>query len=128
MHWLDTTEVSALHNLAPEIKFLMTVNSSGIESNVVANLSRLIDFNSGSRLEKANIDRGSNDLTGNARGSKGEKFANALFNLDISSDFENFADAGLHHLMTSFTERLFASLLLRDSKTPDEDRSDTVAL
>ena len=127
MHWLDTTEVSALHNLAPEIKFLMTVNSSGIESNVVANLSRLIDFNSGSRLEKANIDRGSNDLTGNARGSKGEKFANALFNLDISSDFENFADAGLHHLMTSFTERLFASLLLRDSKTPDEDRSDTVA-
>ena len=56
MHWLDTTDVSALRNLAPEIKFLMTVNSGGIESNVVANLARLVDFNSGSRLEKANSD------------------------------------------------------------------------
>lgn len=127
MHWLDTTNVSALHNLAPEIKFLMTVNSGGIESNVVANLARLVDFNSGSKLEKANIDGDSNDLRGHPRGSKGEKFANALFNLDISSDFENFADVGLHQSMTSFAMRLFASLLLRDSKTPDQVRSDTIA-
>jgi len=127
MHWLDTTNVSALHNLAPEIKFLMTVNSGGIESNVVQNLSRLIDFNSASKLEKANSDSGSNDLRDYARGSTGEKFANALFNLDISSDFENFADAGLHQSMTSFAMRLFASLLLRDSKTPDQVRSDTIA-
>ena len=127
MHWLDTTDVSALRNLAPEIKFLMTVNSGGIESNVVANLAKLVDFNSVSKLEKANRDSGSNDLTDYARGSTGENFAKALFNLDISSDFENFADGELHRSMTSFTERLFASLLLKDSKTPDEDRSDTIA-
>ena len=127
MHWLDTTDVSALHNLVPEIKFLMTVNSGGIESNVVANLARLVDFNSGSKLEKANSDSGSNDLRDQARGSKGEKFAKALFDLDISSDFENFADAGLHRSMTSFAMRLFGNLLLRDSNTPDEVRSDTIA-
>jgi len=128
MHWLDTTNVSALQNLAPEIKFLMTVNSGSIESAVVENLSKLVDFNSSSKFEKTNDGEGtSNDLANYARGSSGDKFARALFNLDISKDFENFNDAELHKSMTSFALRLFANLLLLGSDRVNDNRTDLIA-
>ena len=123
IHWLNTVNVRRLVDLAPEIKFLFTVNDDGLNSAVVEELSHLLSFNNRKKQQKTLQQKKTRlreiDYTSNK--APEEAFLNALLSINISKDFNRF-EGELLDSAKNFTERMFAGLLLRDAKSVDESR------
>ena len=123
IHWLNTVNVRRLVDLAPEIKFLFTVNDDGLNSAVVEELSHLLSFNNRKKQQNPPQQKKTSLQEIDYRSNKApeEAFLNALLSINLSKDFNRF-EGELLDSTKNFTERMFAGLLLHDAKSVDESR------